>query len=83
MFDENEPSAGKPKLIGMRDLNAMEIRAMNDIAECGNRMGELIENLRLEPGLDDIDQRWILIGKTHLQQGIMALKRAIGRPENF
>ncbi len=83
MFDDDEKSEKKPKLTGMRELNDMEIRVMNDIATLGNRFGELIENLRLEPDLDDIDRRWIQIGKTHLQQGIMALKRAIGRPENF
>lgn len=31
----------------------------------------------------DIDRRWLSIGKTHLQEGFMAVIRAIERPEGF
>ena len=30
-----------------------------------------------------IDPRWLAIGRTHLQEGFMAVIRAIARPETF
>ena len=70
------------KLKGMRNLSEAEIKAMNDIADAGNRLGELISQIEL---FDEIncDQRWLAIGRTHLQEGIMFIKRAIGQPDNF
>ena len=32
-------------------------------------------------GDDEIDQRWLAIARTHIEQGFMALNRAIFRPE--
>jgi hypothetical protein len=32
---------------------------------------------------EGIDQRWVAIAKTHLQQGFMAATRAIAQPEFF
>ena len=40
----------------------------------------LIEALNLNK---DYDRRWITVGKTHLQEGLMALTRAVARPETF
>ncbi len=70
------------KLKGMRDLTPEEIKAMNEIADAGNKLGELLDRIALFD-LEDYDHRWLSIGRIHLQEGIMAVKRAIGRPENF
>ncbi len=79
-------------LKGMRSLSNEEIMLMNDISDLGNQFGDLISVLENEPiiyGENDKelavfpDPRWLAIGKTHLQQGIMCLKRAIGKPDNF
>ena len=70
------------KLKGMKDLSQAEIQAMNDIADAGNKLGELISQIELFDAIN-CDQRWLAIGRTNLQQGIMAIKRAIGQPENF
>lgn len=32
---------------------------------------------------DDTDQRWLAIGKTHIEQGFMAINRAIFKPERI
>ena len=32
-------------------------------------------------GKDEIDQRWLAIARTNIEQGFMALNRAIFRPE--
>ena len=67
-------------LKGMRQLSDSEVALMNEIADNGNRLGELLDKL-----LDEtfIDERWLSIGRTHLQTGIMCIKRAVGRPDNF
>jgi len=47
------------------------------------------EALQVTPDFSDVMQghidarRWTSIGQTHLQQGLMALVRAVGRPTNF
>jgi hypothetical protein len=69
------------KLIkGYRDLTEGEIQLMNNIKAHGNDLGVLIENLEKE---ESTDKRWLAIGKTHLQKGIMALVRSIAKPESF
>jgi len=69
------------KLIkGYRDLSQEEIDAMNAVKAEGSRLGLLIEELRSNV---DLDQRWVSIAETHLQQGVMAAVRAIARPESF
>ena len=65
---------------GYRELNADEIALMNDVKMKGVDLGKLIEVLRSMPQLD---QRWISIGATDLQTGLMALTRAIAKPTFF
>ena len=69
------------KLIkGYRSLSQSEIDAMNTIKAEGVRLGLLIEDLRDNEGLD---QRWVNIAETHLQQGIMAAVRSVAQPTTF
>ncbi len=67
-------------VIGYRELDANEIRLMNAIKEKGEELGQLIDSLREE---EKLDQRWVSIGATDLQKGIMALVRAVAQPETF
>jgi hypothetical protein len=53
---------------------------MNEIKAHGVALGELVSKLR---GVPDLDQRWIAIGATDLQTGLMALTRAVARPTTF
>ena len=69
------------KLKGMRTLSDAEVKLMNDIADLGNQFGDLITSMA-DTGIE-FDPRWTATGKTHLQVGIMCLKRAVGKPENF
>lgn len=41
------------------------------------------EVLRSSDGSTFVDPRWLAIGQTHLQQGLMAVTRAIARPDFF
>lgn len=65
---------------GYRELSQEEIDAMNEIKAKGAELGALVEKLRAQPGLD---QRWVSIGATDLQTGLMALTRAVAQPTFF
>lgn len=69
------------KITGYRDLSQQEIDLMNKIKnEIGSRLEELVEELMQHP---DTDKRWVSIGKTDLQTGLMALVRSIAKPSSF
>jgi hypothetical protein len=65
---------------GYRELGQAEIDAMNEVKAKGAELGELVTKLRANP---DIDQRWVSIGATDLQTGLMALTRSIAKPTFF
>lgn len=68
------------KIAGYRELNESEIDMMNEVKAQGIVLADLIESMKSR---QDFDQRWVSIGQTHLQQGIMALVRAVARPTSF
>lgn len=68
------------KITGYRDLTQAEIDLMNEIKAQGKQLNELILKVR---GTADVDQRWAAIATTDLQTGLMALTRAVARPESF
>lgn len=68
------------KIKGYRELTQDEIDLMNEIKTKGAELGELVKKLRANT---DLEQRWISIGATHMQQGLMALTRGVARPEFF
>ena len=68
------------KIAGYRELNEAEIAAMNEVKPKGVELGELVKKLRDN---DEFDQRWLSIGATDLQTGLMALTRAIAKPTFF
>lgn len=70
----------QPKIIGYRQLNEAEAGLMNEIKARGVELGELVEKMRSTEGLD---QRWISIGATELQTGLMALTRGVAQPTTF
>ncbi|MGO4718044.1 hypothetical protein AB4071_02805 [Stenotrophomonas sp. 2MCAF14_2] len=79
------------KITGYRELDQVEIDLMNEIKAKGVELGELIKKLgdnqvriTAEHGTGDAEPyRWIAIGKNHLQQGLMALTRAVAKPDSF
>ena len=68
------------KIAGYRELNESEIAAMNEVKQKGAELGELVERMQLDAAFD---QRWVSIGATDLQKGLMALTRAIAKPTFF
>lgn len=70
----------KQPIAGYRNLSPAEIELINTVKRNGMVLQELVGMIAATPG---IDQRWVAIGRTHLQEGLMALTRAIARPEGF
>lgn len=68
------------KISGYRDLTAEEIALMNEIKHQGEALGELVARLAAN---EAVDKRWVAIGTTDLQKGIMALVRSVARPTTF
>ena len=68
------------RIKGYRELTETEIELMNLVKEFGRDLGELIDNMEDNK---DFDQRWLAIGKTDLQKGLMALTRSIAKPDFF
>ncbi len=65
---------------GYRELSQEEIDLMNTIKTKGIELGELVSKLRATEGLD---QRWVSIGATDMQTGLMALTRGVAQPTFF
>lgn len=70
----------QPKIIGYRQLTEAEGALMNKIKAQGEVLADLIVELRNDK---TIDGRWISIGETDLQTGLMALTRAVAQPTTF
>lgn len=65
---------------GYRELSQFEIDTMNSIKSMGVELGRLVEEMRANK---EFDQRWISIGATDLQTGLMALTRSVAKPTFF
>jgi hypothetical protein len=76
---------------GYRELTTEEIELMNVIKTIGADLDETIKFIEVflekdnevHGSPDAESRRWLNIGKTHLQQGLMAITRAIARPTFF
>ena len=85
----------QPKITGYRQLTADESALINEAKAIAEQCGAFIERLRAMPatgkdgvpilvdGQTSIDQRWVSIGATHLQEGWMAVIRGIAQPTTF
>lgn len=65
---------------GYRELSQAEIDLMNRVKEKGAELGALVDELKAMP---ETDKRWVAIGATDLQTGLMALIRSITKPDFF
>ncbi|MCH9834663.1 hypothetical protein K0U83_03330 [bacterium] len=75
-----ETHFAQPKITGYRQLTEAEVALMNEIKARGVELGALVAKLRATDGLD---QRWVSIGATDLQTGLMALTRGVAQPTTF
>lgn len=71
---------------GYRELNQDEIDLMNKVKTKGVELQQLIgelEAVNAHTVGHAIDMRWLAIGRTDLQTGLMALTRSIAKPDFF
>jgi hypothetical protein len=57
------------------------VDAVNVTKNLENELGDWIDELRDDDSVT-LDHRWVAIAVTHLQQGFMALNRAVFQPES-
>ena len=82
----------QPKITGYRQLSEAEVALMNEGKALAERCGEYIAKLRSHADVarktdvqqltPPLDQRWISIGATDLQTGLMALTRGVARRDH-
>lgn len=65
---------------GYRELTQDEILIMNTIKVKGAELEVLVATLR---EMSETDKRWVSIGATDLQTGLMALVRSVAKPNSF
>lgn len=85
----------QPKVTGYRQLTEAEVALMNEGKALAEQCGAYIAKLRKHPDANrantaaelaagvPLDQRWISIGATQLQQGFMVAIRGIAQPTTF
>jgi len=74
------------KIKGYRELDESQIDMMNEVkamGECVGKLVDLMKHTHDDEDNDAFDQRWVAIGATHFQQGLMALTRAVAKPDFF
>lgn len=73
------------KRMGFRQLSEGETKMIERIREKGRELEQLVAAVGNQaPELVwHGDPRWTAIGKTHLQEGLMALVRAVTKPDFF
>lgn len=57
-----------------------KVQAVNLNKRDEERVLRVLDELSKAP---DVDQRWLAIGRTHIEQGYMAINRAIFRPSRI
>jgi hypothetical protein len=68
------------RIPGYRKMTEPELELFAEGKELANKVGEYVKKVRC---LQGADQRWCSVGQTQLQQGFMAVLRAIARPDSF
>ena len=69
----------QPAIKGYRQLTAEDAALMNECKALGAQLEAFVAKLKD----NGADPRWIAIGVTHLQQGLMGLTRSVAKPTTF
>lgn len=75
-----------PPVAGYRKLSRAEVDAMNRLKVLEEAVLEELDRLAsasVQQGGYDPDGRWLSIGRTHIEQGFMALCRSIAKPRRL
>lgn len=63
---------------GYRPQSGQSVNIVNHNKEIEEHVLRLLDELAADAG---IDKRWLAIGRTHIEQGFMAVNRAVFKPE--
>jgi hypothetical protein len=77
MSDEKKHE-GLP-VAGYKPQNAAAVSAVNANKEIEEKVLRMLDELRVNPILS-VDQRWLALGRTLIEEGFMAINRAIFKP---
>lgn len=80
LIKENKMENQHRLIKGYRELSKEEIDLINEIKKMGIELSELTDKLK---NMDSVDKRWLAIGVTDLQKGLMALTRSVAKPDFF
>lgn len=72
-----------PPIKGYRDIPEFKLQMVNDIKESEEMVLRRIDMIQEAPKEFDVDQRWIAIARTHIEQGYMAMVRALMHPKRI
>lgn len=75
-----DPKDGALPVHGYQPQTESAVMIVNGNKEIEETTLRVIDSLRAMPG---IDQRWLAIGLTHIEQGWMAINRAVFKPKRF
>jgi hypothetical protein len=62
---------------GYQEQTDQNVSMVNRNKEIEETILRVMDTMRMMP---DIDQRWLAIGRTHIEQGFMAMNRAVFKP---
>ena len=65
---------------GYRELDDLNVLLVNQNKELEEKVLRRLDDLFACP---DYDKRWLAIGRTHIEQGFMAINRAIMQPQRL
>jgi hypothetical protein len=66
------------KIAGYRAMSQVELDVFKEVKEAEERVLRYLEGL--PDTVPELDPRWLAIGRTHIQQAVMAILRAVARP---
>ena len=62
---------------GYRPQDGTAVQKVNTNKEAEERVLRILDDLAADP---EVDKRWLAIGRTHIEQGFMAVNRAVFKP---
>jgi hypothetical protein len=62
---------------GYRSQSDANVDRVNTNKQIEEQVLRILDGLKVTP---EIDQRWLAIGRTHIEQGFMAVNRAVFQP---
>jgi hypothetical protein len=69
-----------PPVAGYNDQSGSNLTIVNSFKEAEERVLRRLDEVAANAAPGAVDQRWYAIGRTHIEQGFMAVNRAIFQP---